>query len=181
MPDFARPASQLAEFANVDLEDVMSANAPAAMYFVISVLPISMTSGVLPPASVASNFWRCVPQVWYWTLAVAPVSFWNCALAAATIGVQFAACASVCNQTVIDFAFVAPETPPAAIANTSAARATKPTATNFRPFIDEPSIALAGLWSRPSARRLGSADWYLPLAIPRGGSHRIGCMSRPLV
>jgi hypothetical protein len=38
------------------------------MYFVISVLPISITSGVLPPASVASNFWRWLPQVWYWTL-----------------------------------------------------------------------------------------------------------------
>ena len=40
------------------------------MYFVISVLPISMTSGALPPASVASNFCRWVPQVWNWTLTV---------------------------------------------------------------------------------------------------------------
>ena len=37
------------------------------MYFVISVFPISMTSGALPPASVASNFARWVPHVWYWT------------------------------------------------------------------------------------------------------------------
>src|SRR5207302_6824550 len=110
MPDFARPASQLAEFAKLLLKDEMSANAPAAMYFVISVLPISTTSGVLPPASVASNFWRCVVQLWYWTLAVAPVSFWNCAFAAWTMGAQVAACASVWSQTVIDFAFVAPET-----------------------------------------------------------------------
>jgi len=60
------------EFANFDLLEVMSANAPAAMYFVISVLPISMTSGVFPPARVASNFWRWSPQFWYWTLTVQP-------------------------------------------------------------------------------------------------------------
>ena len=36
----------------------MFAKAPAAMYFVISVLPISMTSGVSFAAIVASNFWR---------------------------------------------------------------------------------------------------------------------------
>src|SRR5438067_3185075 len=58
-------------------------------------------------------------------------------------------------------AFVAPETPPAAIANTSAARATKPTAMNFRLLIDQPSMLLpAYRWSRPrrvaSARRIGS-------------------------
>jgi hypothetical protein len=56
VPDAARPFSHDDEFANDPFEDVMSANAPAAMYFVISVLPISMTSGPLPPASVASNF-----------------------------------------------------------------------------------------------------------------------------
>ena len=72
MPDFASPASQSAEFAKVDLYDVMSAKAPAAMYFTISVLPISMTSGVLPPASVASNFWRWSPQFWYCTSTVQP-------------------------------------------------------------------------------------------------------------
>ena len=42
------------------------------MYFVISVLPISITSGVLPPASVASNFCRCVFHCWYWTFTVTP-------------------------------------------------------------------------------------------------------------
>jgi hypothetical protein len=36
------------------------------MYLVISVLPISMTSGELPPARVASNFWRWSFQFWYW-------------------------------------------------------------------------------------------------------------------
>src|SRR5581483_3152943 len=181
MPDFARPASQLAEFAKLLLKDEMSANAPAAMYFVISVLPISMTSGVLPPASVASNFCRCVPHDWYCTFAVAPVSFWNCAFAAATIGAQFAACASVWSQIVMLLALFAPETPPAAIAKTSAARATKPTATNFRLFIDEPSIALAGLLlaalrARASARRIGM--YHSP---SRGGDwHILVRMSRPL-
>src|SRR5215467_6239357 len=80
------------------------------------------------------------------------------------------------------FALVAPETPPAAIANTSAARATKPTATNFRLFIDEPSIALAGLeLQRPSGARLGSADWSIPVAIPGEGSHTCPRMSRPII
>ena len=42
------------------------------MYFVISVLPISMTSGVLWPAIVASKFCRWSPQYWYWMLTVQP-------------------------------------------------------------------------------------------------------------
>ena len=52
--------------------DVMSWNAPAAMYFVISVLPISMTSGALPPASVASNWVRWFVQSWNWTSTPTP-------------------------------------------------------------------------------------------------------------
>ena len=78
---------------------------PAAMYFVISVFPISMTSGALPPASVASNFCR-----WLRPRLVLDVrrrrpgwSFWNCALAAATSSGQ-PVCASVCSQTVMLFA-----------------------------------------------------------------------------
>src|SRR5947209_4448831 len=79
-------------------------------------------------------------------------------------------------------ALVAPETPPAPIANTSAARATKPTVMNFRLFIDEPSIALAGLLLFAlRARRLGPADWLVPLTIPGEGSHTFRRMSRPLV
>ena len=62
MPDLARPCSHEPELSNFDLLEPMSANAPAAMYFTISVLPISITSGVLPPASVASNFCRWSPQ-----------------------------------------------------------------------------------------------------------------------
>ena len=85
------------------------------MYFVISVFPISTTSGVFPPASVASSFCRCVPQVWYWTLTVVPGwSFWNWAFAAFTIGSQFAACASTCSQTVMLFAACA-DVPPDAV------------------------------------------------------------------
>src|ERR671926_405527 len=68
----ARPLSQFREFANDDLSPLRLANAPAAMYFVISVFPISMTSGTLPPASVASNFWRCVFHCWYSTLTFTP-------------------------------------------------------------------------------------------------------------
>ena len=51
------------ELANEPRSDVMSWNAPGAMYFVISVLPISMTSGALPPARVASNFCEMVRPV----------------------------------------------------------------------------------------------------------------------
>ena len=53
-------------------EDVRSANAPAAMYFVISVLPSSITSGALLPARAASNFVRWSFQVWYSTLTSVP-------------------------------------------------------------------------------------------------------------
>src|SRR5438105_11604565 len=78
----------------------MSAKAPAAMYFVISVFPISMTSGPPPPASVASNFWRWSPQFWYWTLTVQPGwSLWNCWLAAETTSAQ-PFLASTWSQTV---------------------------------------------------------------------------------
>jgi hypothetical protein len=52
-------------FGNADA--VRGLNAPAAMYFVISLFPSSITSGASPPASAASNFWRWFPQVWYWT------------------------------------------------------------------------------------------------------------------
>ena len=46
------------EFGIEDFFDVMSANAPAAMYLTISVLPISTTSGAVPPAIAASSFAR---------------------------------------------------------------------------------------------------------------------------
>jgi hypothetical protein len=54
VPDFARPASQVPEFGKVPRSS--GAIAPAAVYFVMSVLPTSITSGALPAPSVASNF-----------------------------------------------------------------------------------------------------------------------------
>ena len=109
----------------------MSWNAPAAMYFVISVLPISMTSGALPPASVASNFWRWFPHVWYCTLTATPgCSRWNAALAALTIGSQFAACASTWSQTVMLFVAAAP--PDAVAAITARAAPTRTAAPMMR-------------------------------------------------
>ena len=159
----------MAEFAKDDFSAVRSWKAPAAMYLVISVFPISITSGALPPASVASNFCRWVGQLWYCTLTLTPgCALWNCEVADATTS-GHPDCASTCSQTVMLLALVAPETPPAAIANTSAARATKPTAMNFRLFIDEPSIALAGLeLFALQGRRLGAADWLVPFAIQSG-------------
>ena len=103
--------SQVEEFGNFDLAAVMSANAPAAMYFVISVLPISITSGTLPPASVASNFCRWVFHCWYWTLTVTPGCCASNALFAAATTVGQPDCASTCSQTVMLSAvvfFVAP-------------------------------------------------------------------------
>ncbi len=78
----------------------MFAKAPAAMYFVISVLPISMTSGVSFPAIVASNFWRWSPQLWYCTSTFQPgLAFSNAVFAAATtLGQPF--WASTWSQTV---------------------------------------------------------------------------------
>ena len=78
------------------LSDVRSWKAPAAMYFVISVLPISITSGAFPPANVASSFCRWLPQVWNCTFTETPgCAFWKSAFTALTIGCQLAACASV--------------------------------------------------------------------------------------
>ncbi len=67
-----RPFSHVDEFGMLRLAEVMSANAPAAMYFVISVFPSSITSGALPPASDASNLVRWSFQVWYSTLTSVP-------------------------------------------------------------------------------------------------------------
>ena len=104
--------SQVDEFGIFDLSAVMSANAPAAMYFVISVLPISITSGALPPASVASNFCRWVFHCWYSTLTLTPGCCASNALFAAATTVGQPDCASTCSQTVMLSAvvfFVAPE------------------------------------------------------------------------
>src|SRR3954471_15291797 len=123
--DPVRPLSHVDAFGNLLLSAVMSANAPAAMYFVISVLPISITSGVLPPASVASNFCRCVFHSWYWTFTLTPGwAFSNAAFAAATAFGQ-PDCASTCSHTVMLSAvafFVAPIVPATTAAAPTAAR-----------------------------------------------------------
>ncbi len=54
LPAAARPESHVRELGNC--VRVSGARAPAALYFGTSVLPNSITSGPLPPASVASNF-----------------------------------------------------------------------------------------------------------------------------
>ena len=138
MPNATRPGSHDDEFGNLPLSAVRSAKAPAAMYFVISVLPISITSGVLPPASVASNFCRCVSQVWYWTFTVTSgCCFANASLASAT-DCGHADWASTCSQTVMLLAvafFVAPIVPAAIAAAPTAARQR---ATLMRLFIWKP-------------------------------------------
>ena len=86
--------------SNDDFFDVRSANAPAAMYFVISVFPISMTSGAVFAASVASNFCRWSPQFWYCTLTSQPgCACLNCCVADATTSGQ-PDWASTWSQTV---------------------------------------------------------------------------------
>src|SRR6266550_316977 len=99
------PVSQFLELSNCPWFDVMFVNAPAAMYFVISVLPISMTSGVSLPAIVASNFCRWSVHDWYWTLTFQPgLAFSNALLADATMSGQ-PFCASCWSQTVSVWAF----------------------------------------------------------------------------
>src|SRR5690242_6206906 len=105
------------------------------MYFVISVLPISITSGPPPPARVASNFWRWSPQFWYWTLTVAPgCSDWNCLVAAATTSGQ-PDCASTCSHTVMLLAVVFFVAPGVDAATTAARTATRQRAAMPRLFI----------------------------------------------
>src|SRR5262245_62692813 len=93
-----------------------------------------MTSGALPPASVASNFARWVPHVWYWTSTFQP-GFWalNWALAAATTSGQ-PDCASTWSQTVRVFAALPPDAPETPTATTDRA-ATSAAAAKIRTFI----------------------------------------------
>ena len=104
------------------------------MYFVISVLPISITSGVFPPASVASNLPRCVPHVWYWTLTPTPgCCFWNAAVAAETTSGQ-PDCASTWSQTVMSAcAFLVL---PVALVAATAQTAARTAAPMMRAFIE---------------------------------------------
>src|SRR5436309_102655 len=74
------------------------------MYFVVSVFPISITSGASPPARAASSLVRCVPHVWYCTSTSTPGCLpWKSFVAEATISGQ-PDWASFWSQTVILFA-----------------------------------------------------------------------------
>ena len=106
---------------NADCESVL--NAPAAMYFVISVLPSSITSGASPPASPASNFVRCVPQLWYWTsTSTSGCCALKFLLARATASGQ-PFCASFWSQTTIFVAWLR-DVPPLAVEAATASMAT---------------------------------------------------------
>src|SRR5688572_8380013 len=133
----------------------MSWNAPAAMYFVISVLPISMTSGALPPASVASNWVRCVVQVLNWTSTPTPgCSRWKSAVAALMIAFQLSLSASVCSQTVMLFVAAAP--PDAVAAITARAAATRARPPMMRALMSESPKRIArrrGSFGVPGGRR----------------------------
>src|SRR5438093_13697467 len=120
------------------------------MYFVISVLPLSIASGALPPASVASNLARWVGQVWYWTFTVVPgCCFWNAAFAAATTP-GHPDCASTWSQTVMLAAdrLVAPVALVATATHRIAARTAAPMMRAFiedLPFLRDGPRALPGL------------------------------------
>src|SRR5436189_6391497 len=102
------------------------------MYFVISVLPISITSGPPPPARAASNFCRWSPQFWYWTFTVVPGwSDWNFWFAAATTSGQLD-CASTCSQTVMLLAVALFVAPGVAAVIAEARTATRTSATMLR-------------------------------------------------
>ena len=114
----------------------MSANAPAAMYFVISVFPISITSGTVPPARVASNFCRWVFHSWYWMSTVTPGCAASNALFAAATTVGQPDCASTCSQTVIEPVAVVFFAAPNVAAETAAAvTAARQRATMMRSLI----------------------------------------------
>jgi hypothetical protein len=164
VPCFASALIQLPEFGNDALSALRSAKAPATMYFIISVLPISTTSGTLPPASVASSFWRCVPQVWYSTFTSTPgCCAWNVLFAASTAFCQ-PDCASTISQTVRVFAWVRVvaavpwDAVPATIASSPATSA----AATIRSLIE---ASLPRRRRRQPLRAGGGAatDWFIPL------------------
>ena len=163
----------------------MSWKAPAAMYFVISVFPISMTSGALPPASVASNFCRCVrPRL------VLDVGRRRPMLASETAGSRrrrgsgHPFCASFCSHTVMlaveSLLFAA------AIADVTKmpSTATSARAANGAYFhIRSPR----GIWALDSAVRMrrgsergrSAAIGLVPLCHGREASHIEPRLSRP--
>jgi hypothetical protein len=85
----ASPLSHVPELGKLDFAEVRSANAPAAMYFVVSVLPISTTSGTVPAASDASSLARCSVHCCSSTFTWTPGCFaWNAAVAASIAACQ---------------------------------------------------------------------------------------------
>src|SRR3954469_24063277 len=107
------------------------------MYFVISVFPISMTSGSLFPAIVASNLLRWSGHPWYWTSTVTPgCAAWNCWFAAATRSGQ-PDCASIWSQTVILLA-AAREVCADAVEAATASVAARAATAKRRTFMDVP-------------------------------------------
>src|SRR3954453_19987416 len=108
------------------------------MYFVISVLPISITSGVLPPASVASNYCRWVFHCWYSTLPLTPGCCASNPLFAAATTVGQPDCASTCSQTVMLSAVVLFAAPSVAAVNAAPVTAARQNATMIRLVIWKP-------------------------------------------
>src|SRR5438477_5714671 len=149
------------------------------MYFVISVFPISMTSGTLPPASVASNLPRWSGHVWYCTSTLTPeCAFWNAAFVDATSSGQ-PLCASTWSQTVILLADarVGESVRAAAVETATRAAASARLATK-RPFIDGPprSRWTAYAWPTPSCGRTGVVRWgrqVVHTSWPRRGHSHI--------
>src|SRR5439155_13779329 len=108
--------SHVDEFGIDDLLELRSANAPAAMYFTISVLPISTTSGAVPPAIAASSFGRCCVHCWYSTLtSTSGCCCCSALVAAATTSGQLF-CASSCSHTVRVVDALRADVPAAAVA-----------------------------------------------------------------
>src|SRR6266480_776764 len=136
--ELLRPLSQVLLFGKADCDSVLKA--PAAMYFVISELPSSITSGASPPASPASSFWRWLPHDWYWTSTSTPGC---CALkfrlARATASGQ-PLCASFWSQTTILSACPL-EVPPLAVDAATASMAARTAATRYRTLMSPPGAS----------------------------------------
>ena len=150
------------------------------MYFVVSVFPNSSTSGVSPPAIVASNFVRWSPQVWYCTLTSTPGCFaLNAAFASATTFGQ-PLCASPISQTVM-LSALAVLTEPLAVDAASESATASSAATMMRAFISPPegAGALAGFTRAPIGlvHRPRRGDWHSPLFLSRENFHHFVAIS----
>src|SRR2546421_12248232 len=132
------------------------------MYFVVSVLPISTTSGVSPPASTASSFVRCWPHVWYSTLTFTPGCEAKNALLALATASGHACCASTCSQTVIVVALCAVVLP-LAVEPAKASATARNVPARYRIFMTPPAPAAM----RTDAHGLvGGRPWARAEAVP---------------